>query len=268
LSERLTDHTDVAGFVLGRLEPDERDRFEHHLAGCGECQAALRELAPVSELVAAAAPAVNLPAGLEARVLAAVEEEARRTNGHAEVPLVDASSVEPGRRRMRAPEPTGATRERRRPARRRLLAPRRLGLALAACAALALAVVGGVRLADSGTQPPLELAATLEAPGAGGAQARAEVTETGIGRVIEFRSDDLAILPKGEYYELWFVGPGDSRRKSNRISAGTFHPDPEGRSHVSFAAAVDPAKYPVLSVTAEPGDGDPRPSRREVLRSR
>jgi len=62
------------------------------------------------------------------------------------------------------------------------------------------------------------------------------VTETGIGRVIEFRSDDLAILPKGEYYELWFVGPGDSRRKSNRISAGTFHPDPEGRSHVSFAA--------------------------------
>jgi len=101
-----------------------------------------------------------------------------------------------------------------------------------------------------------------------GAQARAEVTETGIGRVIEFRSDDLAILPKGEYYELWFVGPGDSRRKSNRISAGTFHPDPEGRSHVSFAAAVDPAKYPVLSVTAEPGDGDPRPSRREVLRSR
>ena len=94
------------------------------------------------------------------------------------------------------------------------------------------------------------------------------MTETGIGRVIEFRSDDLAILPKGEYYELWFVGPGDSRRKSNRISAGTFHPDPEGRSHVSFAAAVDPVKYPVLSVTAEPGDGDPRPSQREVLRSR
>ena len=74
--------------------------------------------------------------------------------------------------------------------------------------------------------------------------------------------------PKGESYELWFVGPGDSREEPNRISAGTFHPDPEGRSNVTFAAAVDPAKYPVLSVTAEPGDGDPRPSRREVLRSR
>ena len=26
------------------------------------------------------------------------------------------------------------------------------------------------------------------------------MTETGIGRVIEFRSDDLEILPKGEFY--------------------------------------------------------------------
>jgi len=33
------------------------------------------------------------------------------------------------------------------------------------------------------------------------------------------------------------------------------------------AAAVDPAKYRVLSVTAEPGDGDPRPTGPEVLRS-
>jgi len=35
---------------------------------------------------------------------------------------------------------------------------------------------------------------------------------------------------------------------------------------VTFAAAVDPVKYPVLSVTAEPGDGDPRPTGPEVLR--
>ena len=37
---------------------------------------------------------------------------------------------------------------------------------------------------------------------------------------------------------------------------------------VTFAAAVDPAKYPVLSVTAEPGDGNPEPTGPEVLRSR
>lgn len=54
----------------------------------------------------------------------------------------------------------------------------------------------------------------------------AEVTGilTGIGRTVQLRTDDLAILPTGEFYELWFVGPGDSPRSPNRISAGTFIP--------------------------------------------
>ncbi len=107
----------------------------------------------------------------------------------------------------------------------------------------------------------------LAAPRGGPAQADVEVRKTGIGRVIRFESDDLPILPKGEYYELWFVGPGDTRSRPNRISAGTFHPDEQGRSEVRFAAAVDPAEYPVLSVTAEPGDGNPERTGPEVLRS-
>jgi len=37
---------------------------------------------------------------------------------------------------------------------------------------------------------------------------------------------------------------------------------------VRFAAAVDPAKYPVLAVTVEKGDGDPAPTLPDVLRSR
>jgi len=57
------------------------------------------------------------------------------------------------------------------------------------------------------------------------------------------------------------------RRRLDRFSAGTFHPDPEGVSDVRRTAAVDPAKYPILIVTAESGDGDPRPSRDVVLRS-
>ena len=92
--------------------------------------------------------------------------------------------------------------------------------------------------------------------------------KTGIGRVIRLRTDELPILPEGEYYELWFIGPGDSPAAPNRISAGTFHPDEDGRSDVTFAAAVDPFLFRVLSVTAEPGDGDPRPTGPEVLRSR
>jgi hypothetical protein len=86
--------------------------------------------------------------------------------------------------------------------------------------------------------------------------------------VIAVRTDDLPILPRGEYYELWFVGPGDTPTHPNRISAGTFHPDRQGRSNVDFTAAVDPKLYPILSVTAEPGDGNPQRTGPEVLRSR
>ena len=91
-----------------------------------------------------------------------------------------------------------------------------------------LAFVGGTQLQrPDGT---LELETALSAPAGGAGQASVEVRKTGIGRVIRFDSDDLPILPKGDYYELWFVGPGDTRRQPNRISAGTFHPDDEGRS--------------------------------------
>ena len=128
----------------------------------------------------------------------------------------------------------------------------------------ALAFVVGTRLDRPAGS--VELRTALVAPD-GDSTADVEVRKTGIGRVIRFESDELPILPKGEYYELWFVGRGDTPTTPNRISAGTFHPDEDGRSHVTFAAAVDPAKYPVLSVTAEPGDGNPEPRGPEVLRS-
>lgn len=97
--------------------------------------------------------------------------------------------------------------------------------------------------------------------------ATADVTgiKTGIGRIVELRTDDLPILADGGRYEVWFVGPGDTPTSWNRISAGTFHPDADGRSNVDLTAAVDPLLYPRLSVTAEPGDGNPLPGGPEVL---
>ena len=94
-------------------------------------------------------------------------------------------------------------------------------------------------------------------------------TEVGIGRIVAVESDDLPTLDNArEFYELWFVGPGDSDREPNRVSAGTFHPDAQGHTEVRLAAAAVPSDYPVLSVTREPRDGDPRPTGPEVLRSR
>lgn len=207
-------------------------------------------------LTGVAAPAAP-PADLEERTLAAVraagpqegrEEEA--SAGHVERAPVARPS--PSRRRSRL----GG----------RLRIPR-LAVAGGLAVTLALGVLAGTLISrDSGLPGTLELERTLRAPKGAGA-ATVTVNEAGIGRVIDFRTDDLAILPKGEYYELWFVGPRDRPGRPNRISAGTFHPNPEGRSNVRFAAAVDPTKYPGLAVTAEPGDGNPAPSGPDLLRS-
>ena len=142
---------------------------------------------------------------------------------------------------------------------------------VAAAAAVAVAFLAGANLVDSDDTDPtagtVEFEAALRSP-AGDSTAEVVGIKTGIGRIVRLNSDDLPILPKGEYYEVWFVGPGDTPAKPNRISAGTFHPDDQGRSEVELTAAVDPAKYPELAVTAEPGDGNPAPNGPEVLRTR
>jgi anti-sigma-K factor RskA len=233
VTEHATSHHDLAAYLLGALTPDEAVRFGLHLESCAACRAELLELRGAARLLPQAAEPYDVPRGLEGRTFAAIEREA----APAPRPLL----LRPSRRHR----------------------PRLLAVAAIAAAGV-LAFAAGTRLDRPGGT--VEVEATLAAPG-GGAEATVEVRKTGIGRVIRFDSDDLPILPKGEYYELWFVGPGDTLARPNRISAGTFHPDEDGRSHVRFAAAVDPAKYPVLSVTAEPGDGNPERTGPEVLRS-
>lgn len=136
------------------------------------------------------------------------------------------------------------------------------GAGLAAAVTVAALVVAGL---PDGPEGKLEAETGLAGKGV---SASIEVRQIGVGRVVQLDSDSLPILPKGQYYEVWFVGPGDSRRRPNRISAGTFHPDEKGGSDVELKAAVDPKLYPRMEVTAEPGDGDPRASGRAVLAGR
>lgn len=248
MPDRAPIEADVAAYLLGALEPGERARVEQELAADPAGRATVAELAGTAELLNRAAPPYEVPAGLEARTFTALEravaEDAR---------------------------PAPRLSERARPRLRRFRLPALRGLAVAGAAAVLLAggVLAGSLLGGGGDDAPgeLELQASLTAPGGDDGVATADVRETGIGRVVSFDSRDLRILPKGEYYALWFVGPGDSPESPNRISAGTFHPDSEGRSQVRFAAAVDPAEYPVLAVTAERGDGDPAPTFPDLLRS-
>ncbi len=236
MTDNLSPHIDLGGYLAGTLKPDERVSFEEHLAKCSECRLALEELSGVAQHLDGVAPPFELPPGLEAKTFAAVERAAVQDQ-----PLLDRFA---GRQRAWV---------------------RRAGAAGLAVAAIVVALLVGMRI-GSGTPGELELQTALTAPD--GKRATVEVTGAGVGRIITFETEDLPILPKGDFYELWFVGAGDTRSNPNRISAGTFHPDEQGRAYVRFTAAVDPAKYPVLSVTKEPGDGDPQRTGPEVLRSR
>lgn len=156
----------------------------------------------------------------------------------------------------------------------RVVRRRLVGLAAAAAVFFGGFVTSEIVRTTTGTTPVrkvaggvTEFAGQLLAPESGRVVGTAVVTKTGIGRVVELRSDTLPILPKGEFYAVWFVGPGDSDSSPNRISAGTFHPDNEGKTNVTLAAAVDPAKFPMLEITAEPASGDPAPEGVVVVRA-
>jgi Anti-sigma-K factor rskA, C-terminal/Putative zinc-finger len=249
-------HADLAAFVLDRLPLREREAFEEHLRGCPRCRAESGGLRDTVRLLHAGAP-VSPPAALRARTLATVA-------GHAQPAAAAAVVALPRHRRLRA----GA-------------------LAAAAAALLAIAVLLGAQLGGRETtrtvartetvtrtvrapdrQPGvLERRTTLAAVGGGVAKAAVRITRVGPGRIVELRSSTLPILPASEYYELWFVGPGDAPGAPNRVSAGTFHSDSRGRVVARFFAAANPRKLPVIAVTREPRDGDPAATMPDVLRS-
>ena len=68
----MTDHqwSELAApYALGALAPDERERFEAHLAECAACRGEVHSLREVAVLLADAAPAATLPSGLRDRIL-------------------------------------------------------------------------------------------------------------------------------------------------------------------------------------------------------
>jgi len=84
-------HPDLAGYVLGALDPGEMAAFEQHLAGCDTCRAEVDELQGLPELMERAAPPVEVPPGLRERTFAAVERAA--ADGQRRGPLLRLAAV-------------------------------------------------------------------------------------------------------------------------------------------------------------------------------
>jgi Anti-sigma-K factor rskA len=238
MADHAGPHRDVAAWVMGRLERDAARAFESHMRGCARCRDEAAELDALPRLLEQAAPRWEVPAGLEERVFAALPGERAAP-----------------RRRFAALRSDG----RPAPARRRLP---RLAWAGAAVAAAAVAAVVVLGRGDDAAVQRFALRSTVGEQ----VDVRAEVRVTPVGREVELDIRRLRDPRPEGIYELWFVAPGDTRARPRRVPAGTFHPDERGRGTVRLVAAAEPSKYPRLSVTLEPADGNPARTGPEVLR--
>jgi anti-sigma-K factor RskA len=222
-------HPDLGGYVLGALEPAERADFEEHLAGCERCQAEVAELRGLPALLEQATPPVEVPPWLRERTFAAVERAAAQQ-----------------RRRRRV----------------------RLALtAAAACLVLVVAFAGGYTLSQVGpfADRGRVIAFALAAPDGGAARATAKVRQVGDGLAITMEVSGLAPNPPGSVYECWYVGPGDSVERPNRVSAGTFTVGVDGRASLRMHSAADLQRYPAMGVTLERDRGNPARTGDKVL---
>jgi hypothetical protein len=78
----------------------------------------------------------------------------------------------------------------------------------------------------------------------------------GDGLAITMEVSGLAPNPPGSVYECWYVGPGDSLERPNRVSAGTFTVGADGRASLRLHSAADLQRYPAMGVTLERDRGN------------
>lgn len=226
MAEQSTPHTDLGGYVLGVLEPEEAAAFEAHLAGCQECRRDLEELGSVPAFLEQAAPAVHVPPGLRDRTFAGIEAAAR-----------------PRRRTVEL---------------RKVVA--------AAAAVLLIGFGTAVVRESTRPAPAAAQVVELTAPAGGTARAVATVRSTTTGGVIEMEVEGLAPPPAGSFFECWLVAAeGDSVDRPNRVSVGTFTVDGEGRATVRWDFTADVARFPRMGITVEPDDGNPVHTTQRVL---
>jgi anti-sigma-K factor RskA len=172
-------HDLTAGYALDALDPDERARYEEHLATCEHCREELQEFWQVAGALGRAAGGPTPPASLRGRILEQARDE--RPN------------VVPLRRRIAAP-------------------------VLASVAAVAAVVAVALGIWSLGLSRDLDHAnsvvSVLSDPNArvhetAGGEANLVVTPTGRAALVVRM---LAPAPAGKDYEIWVIEDGVPQR--------------------------------------------------------
>jgi len=232
----VTDHqwSELAEpYALGALAPDERERFETHLAECAACRSEVQALREVAVLLADAAPAATPPSRLRDRIL----REARQVRpiSHGRAPIVP-------------------------------------WLAVAASLVLAVGL-GYMYVRERGTLQRVNAAlaerdsliATVFSPDV----VTAALTATGkppSARLywnpsrhrIVMAVFQLPPASTGRTYQLWAIAQGKP------VSLGVFNTAADGRLTAAMAVPPD-LTFELAAVTEEPAGGSPAPTQQPFL---
>jgi len=257
--EHRTEYLELcAGYVVGSLDRADREALEAHLAeGCAICEGEIRHLSGAATLLALQSPASKAPAALRAKVMAAVEADAKAFRPERVGPPL---RLEPPLAKRR---PSYAT----------------WGLAIAAAL---IAVVGVIewranqelkkQLANtqasldqlrksseeerSWAEVPmaplavaLDLSPTPDAPG----KIAARITYDPVSRRAVVVCTNFT-PPSGHDYELWAI------RDTGPASLGVIHVDTGGRSVVRLPDAGSPGGLAGFAVSLENQGGAPTPT--------
>ena len=226
----------LPAFSLGILDEDESREVKEHLATCAACRAEAASFHEVTGLLASAAAPREPPAGLEARILRAVQTRAS--------PAAFAGPAPARRRRSPWPALTG----------------------IAAVVAVALGVGnllqwnGVLGAAARGRAARLDtavLSGTPNAPEAYGTVVLDPKDNKGVLAVT-----GLPALSADRQYQLWLIRDGERR------SGGVFRPDEDGYGSLLLTVPADFRDFTSFGVSVEPRGGSPAPTGPGVLAGR
>ena len=264
--DRLRESTGL--YVLGMLDPAERREFEQHLASCPECEAEVRALGGVASALPMAAPQVDPPAALRAKVLAATGD--RRPSSVAALP------------------PRRATGAASWASRAGWLSAAALFIISAGLGLYAWSLeqqIEGLRGRLSDATARLERSeqqVTVASRAASTAESRLAVllapdmlqvnlqgqpvAPRASGRAFWSRSRGLVLtaanlppLPQGQIYQLWMV------TATAPVSAGLLAPGPSGDVSQTFSTPADIPTPAAIALTIEPDGGLPAPTGEKYL---
>jgi hypothetical protein len=217
-------HPEAAGWVLGALGAGDAEWFAGHLPSCPDCRAAVAEFGPTARLLATAAPADLPPSGLQARTLAGVARAA-----------------------------TDARRSRRRRGRSARI------LALAAVVIIAAGTSIGLLL--SGGTPAETYALALHSGTGLAASASGTLRQADSGWSVQLTAVHLPEPGPGQFYQCWWVGPGNRPGNPLLVSAGTFTGGAAGTATVQMLTAADPDDFSTVEITLDSAARPGQPGR-------